>query len=186
MGEVGVDLKAPVEHLKPLQEQLVAMLKVLSECPHRNKVLVLASLGNDGTDYSAYLLLVMALEMAGIRSDQLIHLHNFYGCPKIVDMWSRQYPNTYFGYSMSAEQFDTQSDSAKGLRSIPLSRILLGTEAPHTWVKISPKRRAVPNDIGRVACKLGSLRDQNWKSVLQSATENAYRLYRDRLPPLES
>ncbi|XP_071081710.1 uncharacterized protein [Haliotis cracherodii] len=113
---------------------------------------------------------------AGVPSTQRFHLHCFSGSFKEVALWTKHFPETWFGYTGMVASFDDQQLSA--LRFLNAKRFLLETDAPYLWPR--PGRRGVnsPRLLGEVAAMVAAARQSTTANILERAYVNARQLYR--------
>jgi hypothetical protein len=170
LGPVAVDLAQPGEMLARDYPSFSWHLQVARESPGR--ILCLYVRGISPEDCLAFLYVIRSLDDARVARDQLIHICDYRGSAATTQLILRAYPNTYFGYHLSAMNFGALS--WEGLRMMPPERILLGTGS---------QVGNVADNLWLVAQVVGRLREEDPAALLYRASRNALRLYRDRRGP---
>ena len=111
--------------------------------------------------------------------NQGIHLHCFTGNKTIVEDWSDDFLNTYFGFTARVTSFNWEQ--WEGLRAIPLNRLLIETDSPYMPVN----RVNTPAYIGDIAEVVAQVRGIETRELLAATVTNGQQLYQlnRQLPP---
>ncbi|MEW8548718.1 MAG: TatD family hydrolase [Candidatus Thiodiazotropha sp.] len=170
-GEIGVDYSVEPARWANQHVLLDKVLKHLQ--PFHVLVLHARAIQGDQTGVG-YIQLLFQLKGV-VPTTQKIHLHCFEGTTEVMNRWTEEFPNTYFGFTGLVGSFNTASKEA--LRSLNPDRLLLETDAP--YFHIGGRRYSSPGLIGMVAKMIADIRKETWSHVLEAASRNARRLYED-------
>ena len=169
VGEIGYDGLLTGEEARA-QERV--MRQVLEVAP-QNKPLVVHVRGSTADSEESFqhcLRLMTELR----NSDQEIHLHCFTGTATVVACWSRQFPNTYFGYTGKVTEFGRHQTLA--LQSVPEDRLLIETDGPYLC-RNGSSRINLPQYIGKIGMLVANMRGSSLEHLLKVTTDNTRRLY---------
>ena len=124
MGEMGFDFSKPIPPI--LQEKLFsAQLEVARSLP-----IVLHVRGHvTDTDGETVYNHCRNFLRNKVETNQAIQLHSFSGSEAQVVLWEQDFPYTYFSISGLVKWF-TKSQ-IKGLKRIPLGKLLFETDSPY-------------------------------------------------------
>ncbi|XP_053409131.1 putative deoxyribonuclease TATDN2 [Mercenaria mercenaria] len=176
LGEIGLDRTEPAEKWAEQLRKVEQVLTLLQ--PEHVLVIHCRSLTNL-SDESLLTMFYMLQSHPSVSKKQLIHLHCFTGSLDILQKWLEVFPNTYVGFTV---MICKSNDYLDMLRKLESSRLLLETDAPY----FSPPRckKSNPYMIGWVASRVAEARGQSWGDLLKLASNNAKRLYIEKLPPV--
>ena len=112
-----------------------------------------------------------ALEIvkSNCEPEQKIQLHSFHGGVKQVQEWRRNFPNTYFSFSMLCKGFNREQK--QGLIAVPEHRLLLETDSPYLSLT-SDIQANQPRYLGNVALIVAGLREMPIAGTLAITMEN--------------
>ncbi|XP_046555868.1 uncharacterized metal-dependent hydrolase YcfH-like [Haliotis rubra] len=113
---------------------------------------------------------------AGIQPNQKFHLHCFSGSCKEMALWTKNFPETWFGYTGMVASFDEHQLSA--LRFLNAKRFVLETDAPYLWPRPGHRGINSPRLLGDVATLVAEARQSTMANILERAYINARQLYR--------
>ncbi|XP_033730888.1 uncharacterized protein LOC117320398 [Pecten maximus] len=169
LGEVGLDHTCRPDTWYPQEQLLKDLLSYL--CPGMVLVLHIRGMKRDAAGVEAFMRCLDILQLQGVSSRQKIQLHCFSGTARVVESWLEVYPNTYF--SVSGLVFHFNDAQRKAIKSIPLDRLLLETDAPYFPVSAESSCSA-PHLIDITARKVAEIRGGiTVREVLGATEENA-------------
>ncbi|XP_046543596.1 putative deoxyribonuclease TATDN2 [Haliotis rubra] len=124
LGEVGLDFTAGN------WEQQGKVLEKLFKVADTNKPIILHLRGTAEDRYQRAPLeeCIKIAHAAGIQPNQKFHLHCFSGSCKEMALWTKNFPETWFGYIGMVASFDEHQLSA--VRFLNAKRFVLETDAP--------------------------------------------------------
>ncbi len=170
-GEIGLDRTSPVNEW----DDQLDILQEVGQFIDRRHVVILhcrrCSIRDH--DHHAYRILLHHMRRM-VRRNQSIHLHCFNGDPTTVREWSREFPNTYFGFTRMVDTFDR--DQRDALNMVDSTRLLLETDAPYFQFN-QIGRHSTPALIGLTAERVALVRGCPHQEILRVTTENARQLY---------
>ena len=171
LGKLGLDHSTPCDEWADQSVDITRQLDIKLLGLEPSKIMVVKCRGIFKQDPSEAIEALYNKLISRAGGTQLIHFTCFTGSNRMVEMWLRGFPQTYFGYCNRVNTFDESQCDA--LRRLDESRILLETYSP--YIK--------PNQLGMVADRVARIRGCSWQSVLVSATRNAKRLYQQKREP---
>lgn len=117
-----------------------------------------------------------ALEIvkSNCEPEQKIQLHSFHGGIKQVQEWRRNFPNTYFSFSMLCKGFNREQK--QGLIAVPEHRLLLETDSPYLSLT-SDIQANHPRYLGNVALIVAGSREMPIVGTLAITMENGRGLF---------
>ena len=117
-----------------------------------------------------------ALEIvkSNCEPEQIIQLHSFHGEIKQVQEWRRNFPNTYFSFSVLCKGFN--KEQKQGLIAVPEHRLLLETDSPYLSLT-SGIQVNNPRYLGNVALIVAGLREMQIAGTLAVTMENGRSLF---------
>ncbi len=170
-GEIGLDRTSPVNEW----DDQLDILQEVGQFIDRRHVVILhcrrCSIRDH--DHHAYRILLHHMRRM-VRRNQSIHLHCFNGDPTAVSEWSREFPNTYFGFTRIVDTFDR--DQRDALKMVGSTRLLLETDAPYFQFNQIGKHSTRPSDW-ITAERVALFRGCPHQEILRVTTENARQLY---------
>ena len=168
VGECGLDHSVPDKDW-PAQNKLLKLILPYIE-PHHVVVIHCRGItGDDGLE--AYCLLRHLLGQ--LPQTQRFHLHSFMGNPMTVTAWMKAFPNTWFSFNRSVQNFNPEQIEA--LVSLDGDRILLETDAP--YFRRGREKYSMPNQLYDVAEMVASHRGVDVGKILTDTKCNALALY---------
>ena len=172
ISELGVDYFHVPQAEWPKQWELVHKILGIG---YQGKVLVL-HLRPAAGDPCGHQLHGEFRELLGKRCvrHQHIHVHNFTGDVEELNKWMVAFPNSFFGVSGLALNFNSAQIAM--VRAIPLKRLLLETDSPYLPV-IPGTQVNTPyflEDVGRLVSRI---REEEFRLVMGVTSQNARRLY---------
>ncbi|XP_053389453.1 3'-5' ssDNA/RNA exonuclease TatD-like [Mercenaria mercenaria] len=178
LGEVGIDRMEPVNTWSSQMLNLDRALQSLRP----DQVLILHGRSSDDDPDEAWLTCLFKA-CPRVTREHLIHCHCFMGSKRLVQRWTSEFPNTYFGFTSIVSRFRNNKDTAKldCIKWLSEHRLLLETDAPYF-----PKgghRRSVPALLGYSADEVAKIRGVTWQDLLKKTNSNATRLYLDGAAP---
>ena len=120
------------------------------------------------------------LKHLGVPEDHPLHRHCFSGCLSDANTWISTYSECKLGFT-GLVTYSNARHVQNVVKSIPLDKILLETDAPYmipVGAKKNLKNCSFPGHIVRVANKVGELRGVRTHSILLANLENSRKIYR--------
>lgn len=118
-----------------------------------------------------------------VPSDHPIHFHCFTYSAEVAEEWSNYYSNIYFGITPGIFTPRT-SDQENFYRKVPLSRVLIETDAPY-FLPAAYRRQMYgslefnhPGLGALVAIKLAEIRNETVENVFEQIISNTKKIYR--------
>ena len=101
--------------------------------------------------------------------DHLIHLHCFRRTVERVRPWISRFPNLMVGFTPRIENREV-------VREVPLTRILLETDAPY-FTPYGKARPSKPWYVMDTAREISQIKETPLDQILCTCFDNAYRFY---------
>lgn len=110
--------------------------------------------------------------------DTKIHVHCFTDSPNFARKMLDHFPNCFFGFT-GVITYKSATQAQDAVRTVPIDRLLLETDAPFMIPSNSKKRPSVahPGCIPLVAKKVAELKNLNEDDVMNITRANAQRMY---------
>ncbi|CAB60573.1 Deoxyribonuclease TATDN2 [Caenorhabditis elegans] len=109
-----------------------------------------------------------------------IHRHCFTETWEVAQMWMKQCPNVYFGYTAAIFKM-RERQQLEAIRHIPLNRILLETDAPYfrppCFEGVGPRNVCLPGMAIATARKIAEIKELPVDEVLRATFDNTRLLY---------
>ena len=173
LGECGLDYSKKNIIDKELQKQVfAAQLKIAL----KHKLPLVLHIRNAEADgYSV-------LQSAGVPPTWPIHRHCFNGDWPTAATWLEQYPGSKIGVTGLVTYQDACSVH-QVVRSIPLNRLLLETDAPYflpagTDKSVYPWSCALPGHVIHVAAQVAAIKGVELGTMLEQNLRNVKEIYR--------
>ncbi|XP_023932814.1 putative deoxyribonuclease TATDN2 [Lingula anatina] len=172
-GEVGFD---HTEAMSKWQDQVELLHRLLPflEARHLLVVHCRGVRGDSGDCEFAIRSLLFHLKLGGVPQSQRIHFHCFTGTKSLLEIWGRQQPNTFFGFTRVAATFNKNQVAA--LRAVPDSKLLLESDAPYFASKKGG--HSTPFTLYETAEILAGHRGVDVSHILKITTQNGTSLYK--------
>ena len=130
LGEVGIDHTAPQREWDKQDQGLTTILQLLKPREMQRKTLVLHCRGKrESIGHKNEYDHLLKLLKTHIPNEMRLYLHSFQGHKDTLNKWRETFPNCYFGFNRSVENFSTAQQEA--LRSVPMARLVVETDAPY-------------------------------------------------------
>jgi len=122
------------------------------------------------------------LQSAGVPPDWPIHRHCFTGDWVTASAWLEQYPGSKIGVT-GLVTYQEAGRVREVVRNIPLSRLLLETDAPYFLPARTDKTRypwtsALPGHVLHVAAQVAAIKGVELRVVLEENLRNVKEVYR--------
>ncbi len=175
LGEVGIDC----HHGGPLDQQ-VSTLEQLFRLADPEKPLVIHCRERDMGNLEAFETLFRVARRC-LSSRQRIHFHSYDYTAQEFQQWLEVFPFTYLGISTKIFRPGSEDNLTFLLRHIPLTRVLLESDAPYQSL---PRRfhcrttSSTPNMLRAIAERVADVYQLPLDAVLWRTGKNCCSLYR--------
>jgi len=176
VGECGLDRSR--KNITPMSDQIEAFKKQLQLAMTLKKPLVLHI--RDAEEEA-----LEVLNQVGLSTDWPIHRHCWNDTWEICKAWLERFNNSVVGIT-ALITFPHMNDLRKVVKMLPLSRLVLETDAPYflprgggTDSLLGHTREfSLPVHVANVAAQVAAIRDCSVETVLEANRKNIKRTYR--------
>ena len=167
-GEIGLDYSEHSLEQSDKQSQIKTIKRFLTLCPIFEKPLVLHC--RDAEDD------LLKIMKDVLQPDWKIHLHCFTGTLETALKFTESFPNLYLGVTghVTYGKFRGTRDVVK---TLPLNRILLETDAPYMVPTAIQERWSHPPMVAYVAEEIAKVRGEGIEEVLEVTRRNIKDIY---------
>lgn len=168
VGECGLDYS--LRSTSPIDVQKEVFLKHVYLAKEFNKPLVIHSREAEDDLY-------ILLSESGMK-DWPIHIHCFTGNHSQLHRFVNEFPNAYFGFT-NLVAYSTAKNTHEVVKSVPLDRVLLETDAPYFVPESLRKdeRFSHPGNVLFVAEEIARIKEIDVDFVLENCRRNVRKLF---------
>jgi Tat protein secretion system quality control protein TatD with DNase activity len=170
-GEMGLDRTAPISEWIQQEELLLELLKTAPS----HGVLVIHARGGpwDPFDEEPLRRILHLFRVANVGYHREVQLHCFGGSPELVGLWVRDFPNTYFSFTLKVEAFAPAQRA--GLIAVPANRLLIESDAP--YFPPLGGRVGAPHLLYRTLGAIARVRGTTVNELAREVRANSLRLF---------